>query len=369
MKTDAEYMALAIQLARKGLYTCHPNPRVGCVIVNNGDIVGQGWHEKAGAAHAEVAALRQAKKLAQDATVYVSLEPCCHQGRTAACTEALIKAGVKRVVVGAIDPNPDVKGQGVAALKSAGIEVIQGVLEDDARELNPGFNSRMQKGRPFVRCKLAMSLDGKTAMASGESKWITGEQSRADVHRLRARSSAIISGIGTILADDPNLTVRLDEITQQKHFQQPLRVILDPRLSTPPFAKALSVDNPALIVTVSEDPEIAIELGKAGAEIIFQPGGRDSIDLTALMDFLAEQEMNEVLVETGATLSGAILQAGLIDELVIYMAPHLMGNQARGLFNLNNRELMSDRIDLTITDMRAFGDDWRITATVKSLTK
>lgn len=366
MKSDEEYMALAIQLARNGRYTCHPNPRVGSVIVNEGAIVAQGWHEKTGSAHAEINALRQAGNLAQGATVYVSLEPCCFHGRTGPCTDALIKAGVKRVVVAALDPNPKVSGKGIEILKAAGIEVVQGVLEHDAQALNPGFNFRMQKGRPFVRCKLAMSLDGKTAMASGESKWITGTQAREDVHRYRARSSAIISGIGTILADDPELTVRLDEITSMKHFQQPKRVILDPRLSTPPFAKILSDQAATQIITVSDDAEIAAELIKAGADIIYQSEGMDSIDLAALMTYLAEQEMNEVLVETGATLSGAVLQAGYVDELVIYMAPHLMGNNARGLFHLNNINLMSDRIDLEITDIRAFGNDWRIIAKVKT---
>ncbi len=365
MNNDIKYMAQALKLAEQGLTTCHPNPRVGCVIVSEGEVVGEGWHEKAGGPHAEIVALKQAKKKAANSTVYVTLEPCCFKGKTGPCTQALIKAGVSKVVIAAIDPNPKVSGKGVEALKAAGLEVVQGVLTADAEALNPGFNLRMKEGRPFIRAKLAMSLDGRTAMASGESKWITGESARADVHRFRARSGAIISGIGTVLADDPSLTVRLEGVSDQKNFNQPLRVILDPRLSTPPFAKVLSKSDKALLVTANQDPDIVADLSDAGAEILYQPGQQDSIDLPALMTYLAELEINEVLLETGATLSGAMLQAGLIDELIIYMAPHLMGNNARGLFNLPGIDAMDDRIKLDIKDIRAFGDDWRITATVR----
>jgi len=364
MSADIEYMARAIALAKNGLTTCHPNPRVGCVVVKEKKIIAEAWHEKAGSAHAEVNALKIAKNEAVDSTVYVSLEPCCHKGKTGPCTEALIKAKVKKVIIAAIDPNSQVSGKGIEALKAAGIEVEQGLLSTDAEALNPGFNMRMRHGRPFIRSKLAMSLDGRTAMASGESKWITGDEARLDVHRYRARSSAIISGIGTVLADDPNLTVRLEGISDQKDFQQPLKVILDPRLSTPAFAKIFSSKDKVLLVTANQDPDIVEELTSAGAEIIYQPGQQNSIDLHALMTYLAEQEVNEVLLETGATLSGAMLQAGLVDELVIYMAPHLMGSQARGLFNLTDINVMDDRVQLNIKEIRAIGNDWRIVATV-----
>jgi diaminohydroxyphosphoribosylaminopyrimidine deaminase/5-amino-6-(5-phosphoribosylamino)uracil reductase len=364
MADHNQYMTQALRLAEKGMYTCHPNPRVGCVIVKDGEVVGEGWHEKAGGPHAEIVALKQAKKNARDATLYVTLEPCCHKGKTGPCTEAIIKAGVRCVVIAMHDPNPEVSGKGVDQLKHAGIEVIEGVLDEQAAALNPGFIMRMSHGRPFVRCKLAMSMDGRTAMASGESQWITGPEAREDVHRLRARSSAIISGIATILKDDPSLTVRLDELKDNKNFTQPRRVILDPRLSTPPFARVLKQDGETMIVTGSQEPEIVDALVEEGAEILYRPTDQDTIDLTAVMGYLAEIEANEVLMETGATLSGAMLRAGLIDELIVYMAPHLMGNRARGLFDLPQIESMEQRIPVKIHDIRAFGDDWRITATI-----
>ena len=364
MKSDSEYMSQAIKLAENGMHTCHPNPRVGCVIVNNDEVVGEGWHEKAGGPHAEIVALKQAKKQAQGATVYITLEPCCHKGKTGPCTEALIKAGVSKVIVAMEDPNPDVAGRGLKMLRDAGIETEKGVLEADARALNPGFIMRMENRRPFIRCKLAMSMDGRTAMASGESKWITGEEARHDVQHLRARSSAIITGIGTILSDDPSMTVRLDKLVENKEFEQPLRVILDPRLSTPPIARILEQDGRTLVVTTSDEPEVVSDLTKAGAEIILQEGEKDTIDLHDLMRYLADEEINEVLLETGATLSGAMLQAELIDELIIYMAPHLMGSKARGLFNLSGLEAMDQRVSLNIKDIRAIGSDWRITATL-----
>jgi len=363
MKSDNEYMVQALQLAEKGMFTCHPNPRVGCVIVAN-DVVGEGWHEKTGGPHAEIVALKQAGKRAKGATVYVTLEPCCHKGKTGPCTKALINAGVSRVVIAMQDPNPEVAGQGITELREAGIEVETGVLEADARALNPGFIMRMSKGRPYVRSKLAMSLDGRTAMASGESKWITGEEARRDVQFLRACSSAIVTGIGTILADDPSMTVRINTLVDNKQFEQPLRIILDPRLSTPPSARILEQNGKTLIVTTSEEPEVVTDLTKAGAEILLQEGRQDTIDLHELMKYLAEEEVNEVLLETGATLGGAMLQAGLIDEFVIYMAPHLMGNDARGLFNLSGIESMDQRISLDIQEIRAIGKDWRITAKI-----
>ncbi len=362
--TEQELMAQALRLARKGEYTCRPNPRVGCVIVNAGEVVGQGWHRRAGQAHAEIIALQDAGERARGATVYVTLEPCCHHGRTGPCTRALIDAGVERVVIAMQDPNPQVAGKGIRALQRAGIETEVGLLESQARALNPGFIMRMQENRPYVRCKLAMSLDGRTAMASGQSRWITGPEARQDVQRLRARSCAILTGIGTVLADDPSMTVRLESLQQETDFSQPLRVILDPHLSTPPDARILAQPGRTVIVSNTEEAEIVDKLTAAGAEIIYHPEGGQMIDLVELMRYLAERQINEVLLETGATLSGAMLQAGLIDELIVYMAPHLMGNQARGLFNLPALELMEQRIGLNISDMRAVGRDWRITATI-----
>ncbi len=364
MKSDSEYMAQALTLAEKGVYTCHPNPRVGCVIVANGEVVGEGWHEKTGGAHAEIMALKQANEKSSAAVVYVTLEPCCHKGKTGPCTQALIKAGVAKVIIAMQDPNPEVAGQGVNELREAGIEVETGLLEADSRALNPGFIMRMLKGRPYIRSKLAMSLDGRTAMASGESQWITGEEARRDVQFLRARSSAIITGIGTVLSDDPSLTVRINTVIDNTLFAQPLRVILDPHLSTPPHARILEQAGKTLIVTTSDEPEVVTDLANAGAELLFQEGSQDTIDLHKLMKYLADEEVNEVLLETGATLSGAMLQAGLIDEMVIYMAPHLMGNNARGLFNLSGIEAMDQRISLDIQDIRAIGKDWRITVKI-----
>lgn len=364
MKSDSEYMVQALQLAEKGMFTCHPNPRVGCIIVANDEVVGEGWHAKTGGPHAEIVALKNAEKRAQGATVYVTLEPCCHKGKTGPCTKALISAGVSRVVIAMQDPNPEVAGQGIHELREAGIEVETGILEAEARALNPGFIMRMSKGRPYIRSKLAMSLDGRTAMASGESKWITGEEARRDVQLLRARSSAIVTGIGTILTDDPSMTVRVNTLVENKQFEQPLRVILDPRLSTPPIARILEQPGKTLIVTASEEPEVVADLTKAGAEILYQEGRQDTIDLHQLMKYLAGEEVNEVLLETGATLGGAMLQAGLIDEFIIYMAPHLMGNNARGLFNLTGITSMDQRISLDIQDVRAIGKDWRITAKI-----
>jgi len=355
---DHQFMAQAIRLAARGLYTTDPNPRVGCVIVQDSDIVGEGWHERAGEPHAEVHALRQAGERARGATAYVSLEPCCHHGRTPPCSDALIGAGVSRVVVAMADPNPRVAGMGMQQLQNAGIRVESGLLEAQAAALNPGFIKRMQKRRPYVRNKLAMSLDGRTAMADGESKWITAEDARQDVQRLRARSSAILTGVGTVLADDPALSVRLPDVDRQ-----PLRVVIDTHLSTPVSARLLQQPGRTLIMTASTDPDLQETLRTAGAEVMQVAGDGQTVDLPAVLDMLAEQEINEVLLETGATLSGAMLQAGLIDEMVIYMAPILMGDAARGLYRLPQLEHMADRMDLEIRELRAVGRDLRITAT------
>ncbi|MEJ2344896.1 MAG: bifunctional diaminohydroxyphosphoribosylaminopyrimidine deaminase/5-amino-6-(5-phosphoribosylamino)uracil reductase RibD [Gammaproteobacteria bacterium] len=365
-RTDYQYMSRALHLAERGLYTTDPNPRVGCVLARDGEVVGEGWHERAGEPHAEVHALRDAGERARGATAYVTLEPCCHHGRTPPCSEALVEAGVVRVVAAMQDPNPRVAGQGLRQLSEAGLDVAAGLLEAQAEALNPGFVMRMRHGRPFVRCKLAMSLDGRTAMASGESQWITGEAARADVHRLRARSSAILSGIGTVLSDDPSLTARPGGPAPPGGWLQPLRVILDPHLSTPPTAGMLTLPGRTLIVTTTDEPAISERLREGGADVVVLPGRGDSLDLQALLECLAEREVNEALLETGATLSGAMLRAGLIDELVLYMAPHLMGDGARGLFHLPALEQMAQRIELDIRDIRAVGGDWRISAGVKT---
>ncbi|NNJ93146.1 MAG: bifunctional diaminohydroxyphosphoribosylaminopyrimidine deaminase/5-amino-6-(5-phosphoribosylamino)uracil reductase RibD, partial [Halobacteria archaeon] len=289
------------------------------------------------------------------------LEPCCHHGRTPPCTEALIAAGVARVVVGMQDPNPQVAGSGAQVLEAAGIEVTTGVLAAQAAALNPGFIRRMQTGRPFVRCKLAMSLDGRTAMASGESRWITGEAARRDVHRLRARASAVMSGIDTVLADDPSLNARLDD----EAVLQPLRVVLDTHLRLPPVAKLLGLPGDTLVLTGTADAAKTDALVNAGAEVVTLPLEGNRVELAGVLQYLGEREINEVHVEAGPTLGGALLQAGLVDELVIYVAPHLMGDAARGLFTLPGIEAMNQRIVLSITDIRAVGDDWRITAFLK----
>ncbi len=357
---DARAMALALQLAERGMYPTDPNPRVGCVIVKDGRQVGEGWHERAGEAHAEVHALRQAGDAARGATAYVTLEPCCHHGRTPPCTDALIGAGITRVVVAMTDPNPLVSGQGLEALRRARIGVEAGLMREQAEAINPGFITRMSDGRPFVRVKLAASLDGRTAMASGESKWVTGQPARADVQRLRARSSAILTGIGTVLADDPSLTVRTIDT-----WRQPLRVVVDSRLRLPSQARLLAPPGSVLLVTATEDAGRARALREAGAEILCLPHAGGRVDLSGLMSTLAARGMNEILVEAGATLCGAMLAADLIDELVIYLAPHLMGGQARGMFAIPGLERMQDRKVLEVRDIRAVGNDWRVVARVR----
>ncbi|MCC8998136.1 MAG: bifunctional diaminohydroxyphosphoribosylaminopyrimidine deaminase/5-amino-6-(5-phosphoribosylamino)uracil reductase RibD [Candidatus Contendobacter sp.] len=352
---DYRFMARALTLARRGLYSTDPNPRVGCVLVREGEIVGEGWHQRAGEPHAEVNALNAAGTLACGSTVYVTLEPCCHHGRTPPCTDALLNAGISRLVAAMPDPNPQVAGRGLAILREAGVTVDCGLLEAEAQALNPGFIQRMTTNRPFIRVKLAMSLDGRTALASGESQWLTGEAARQDGQRLRARSSAILTGIGTVLADDPSLNVRLPEATRQ-----PLRVILDSNLRTPPTARTLRLPGSVLIFTAIADPASQAPLQAVGAEIIVAPHPEQGLDLRAVMAELARRECNEIHVECGPTLAGALLQAGLMDELVIYMAPLLLGDKARGLFQLPELTRMSERTVLEILDMRAVGRDWRV---------
>jgi diaminohydroxyphosphoribosylaminopyrimidine deaminase/5-amino-6-(5-phosphoribosylamino)uracil reductase len=333
---------------------------VGCVIVRDGRVVGEGWHERAGEPHAEVHALNRAGEAARGATVYVTLEPCSHYGRTPPCAEALIRAGVARVVVAMRDPNPMVSGQGIAMLELAGIPTACGLLENEARELNAGFISRMERGRPWLRLKVAATLDGKTALNNGISQWITGPDARRDAHRLRARSCAMLTGIGTVLADDPALSVREVETSRQ-----PLKVVVDAGLSMPPDAKILQGAK-VLVVTGCDDAALMRPLQDAGAEVLVLPaqqGGR--IDLVQLLRELGRRGLNEVTVEAGKRLNGALLQAGVVDELVMYLAPMLFGDKAQGMFGLPEIESMEQRQELEIRDVRMIGRDMRVTARLK----
>lgn len=361
---DHAYMARALELARKGLYSTHPNPRVGCVIVRAGAIVGEGWHVRAGEPHAEVHALRQAGELARGAAAYVTLEPCSHHGRTPPCAEALVKAGVGRVVAAMQDPNPLVAGRGLALLRDAGIEVCSGVLESEARALNAGFVKRMEQGLPFLRVKLAMSLDGRTAMASGESQWITGPQARAAVQRLRARSSVVLTGADTVLTDRARLTVRDGELGLEAEQaalalqRPPLRVLVDGGLRVPldaPFFQA----GPALVATVDGGERDSYQA--AGHDLLALPGADCRVDLPGLLRELAARGANEVLVEAGPRLAGAFARLGLVDEYQIFVAAKFLGSSARPLLELP-LERMAEAPELRIADIRAVGDDWRIVA-------
>lgn len=376
--SDHTFMSRALQLAARGLYTTDPNPRVGCVIVRDGEIVGEGFHVRAGEPHAEVHALRAAAEKTQGATVYVTLEPCSHHGRTGPCAEALVAAKPARVVVAMQDPNPRVSGNGIARLRAAGVAVDVGVLEAEARALNPGFISRMSRGIPYVRVKLAMSLDGRTAMANGESKWITGAEAREDVQRLRARSGAVLTGVGTLLADNPALTVRPQDwrlgVYDHEWVRQPLRILLDRDLRATPEAALFAGGGEVLVV--AEDRVLASPAGgrraealrERGVEVIGLPAlaaGAESgtaiaaIELPALLAELALREVNELLVEAGATLAGAFVQAGLADELVVYMAPALLGSEARPLLALPIAG-MDGKIPLIFKDVRMVGADIRM---------
>ena len=355
---DHRFMAQALRLAERGLYSASPNPRVGCVIVREGQVVGEGWHERAGTPHAEIHALQQAGERMRGATVYVTLEPCSHHGRTPPCADALIAADVARVVAAMRDPNPQVAGQGMARLARTGIQVEVGLMEQQALEMNIGFVSADARGRPWVRLKAAASLDGKTALNNGVSKWITGSAARADVQHWRARSCAILTGVGTVLADDPQMNVREIETTRQ-----PLRVIVDSRLTTPPSAKILAGGN-ALIVCATDDAAKTQALRSAGAEVLVLAGRDGRVDLARLLQLLAEREVNELMIEAGATLNGALLNAGLVDELVLYLAPVLMGDAARGLFALPALQQMDQRKILAVQDVRLVGQDIRVMARV-----
>ena len=356
---DRRWMSRAIGLAEQGLYSTPPNPAVGCVLVRWGQVVGEGFHARTGGAHAEVAALEDAGPAAEGATAYVTLEPCSHHGRTPPCVDSLIAARIARAVIAMRDPNPKVDGGGLRRLVNAGISVTVGLLADEAAELNRGFVSRMQRNRPWVTLKLGASLDGRTALANGASKWITGEAARADVQRLRARSSAVVTGSGTVLADDPMLTVRDPRF--EMRGRKPLRVVLDSDLRTPTLAHVLSVSGPTMILTRNTAAPRAAELREAGATVEALPAGGAGVDVDATLRRLAELECNEVLVEAGPTLGGEFLRHGLVDEIVVYMAPVVLGSQARSLFNLPGLERMCDRAEFEWRDVERIGDDLRLT--------
>lgn len=368
-RLDTQYMARALQLAEQGLYTTDPNPRVGCVLVRDGEIVGEGFHARAGEPHAERHALAAAGDRARGATAYVTLEPCSHTGRTGPCADALVAAEVARVIAAMEDPNPQVAGNGMARLAAAGIETATGLLETEARALNPGFISRMTRQRPYIRIKIAASVDGRTAMASGESQWITGPAAREDVQRLRARSSAVITGVGTVLADRPSYTVRPDQWeradyhrqTDSQWVRQPLRVILDRTLQTPPDVPVVSAPGHCLLVAGEQHPGRQNALESAGAEVMLLPASGSGIDLQQLLIELNRRECNEVLVECGATLAGAFVREGLFDELIVYMAPALLGSSARPLLGLPQLASMSEKVSLKWQDVRRIGDDLRLT--------
>lgn len=355
---DSQWMARALQLAAQGLNTTTPNPRVGCVMVKGEEIVGEGWHARAGEPHAEVHALRAAGEKARGATAYVTLEPCSHLGRTPPCADALIAAGVARVVCAMQDPNPLVAGQGIDRLRGAGIEVECGLMETEARALNIGFVSRMTRGIPWVRSKIAASLDGRTALANGTSQWITGEAARQDVQHWRARSCAVLTGVGTVLADDPRLNVRIDT------ERQPLRVVLDSTLRMSPSSRMLQ-SGKVLICTASRDANRSAALAALGAQVIVLADPTGQVDLHAVLHELARRGINEVLVEAGRKLNGALLRAGLADELLLYLAPQLLGDAALGMADLGELLRLEQRVELAWRDVRRVGEDLRITAEVK----
>ena len=361
---DHRHMARALELAAKGLYTTDPNPRVGCVIVRDGDgdgdgVVGEGWHVRAGELHAEALALAAAGEAARGSTAYVTLEPCAHQGRTPPCADALVAAGVRRVVYAMGDPNPQVDGQGAARLASGGVEVAAGCLAAAAEALNPGFLSRHRRGRPWVRVKVAASLDGRTALANGGSQWLTGAPARADVQRLRARSSAILTGASTVQRDNARLTVRDPDVDLGGRI--PLRVVVDPTLTLKPGALIFSEPGPVLVCTSSTDAAAAAALGVCGAQLLQLPAPDGARDLAAILVELARREVNELLVEGGPRLAGSFLTAGLVDEFILYVAPHMLGHDAAPLAMLPLLDDLGDRWEFRFTDVRQVGDDLRLT--------
>ena len=354
--TDHAMMASALQLAERGLTTTTPNPRVGCVLVKDGRIVGEGWHERAGQPHAEVLALGHAGEAARDATAYVTLEPCSHHGRTPPCAEALARSGVRRVVCAMEDPNPAVSGRGLALLRESGIETATGLLSGPARELNIGFISRMTRGRPWLRLKAASTLDGKTALDNGVSQWITGAAARRDGHRWRARACAILTGYGTVRDDNPRLTVR--DVPCER---QPVRIIVDARLETPLNAQVLEGGD-CLIATATEQPQKQAQLAQQGVDTLVLPNNAGKVDLPALLTELGRRGFNEVHAEAGSKLNGSLLREHCVDELLLYMAPMLVGDNAQGVFNLAAMTGLEQACRLHLHDIRRVGDDIRILA-------
>ena len=361
---DHAYMAEALRLAQQGLYTTRINPRVGCVIVKKGVIIAKGFHAYYGEHHAEIDALNNASDNVENATVYVTLEPCAHTGNTPPCVQSLVQAKISRVVTAMQDPNPLVNGKGIAFLRRHGIETTVNVLEKDARELNKGFVKRVTSGFPYVTIKSAISLDGKTALASGESKWITSEHARLDVQKLRARSCAILTGIKTVLYDDPSLTVRLsaEQLGTRQKLAQPVRVLLDSQLQVSETAKIFHLPGKVLVYTCANDKEKTRSLEAVNAEVITAHALENSVDLEAVMRDLSCRGINEVLVEAGATLVGRLFEQSLVDEMIIYMAPHLLGDSSLGLARLPSVSTMSERIGLEIVASKMVGEEIKITA-------
>ena len=366
MSRDREFMSRALALAARGLYTTTPNPRVGAVLVRDGRIIAEGFHEKAGGPHAEVMALHGAKAVegaARGADLYVTLEPCSHQGRTPPCTAALIEAGVKRVVAAMQDPNPQVAGSGFARLREAGIAVASGIMESEARELNIGFVSRMTRGRPWVRMKVAASLDGRTALANRKSQWITGEAARTDGHAWRARACAVLTGFGTVRDDDPQLTVRMVRTPRQ-----PLRVLIDSRLETPPAAKLFDkgADGGGVLVFAGRD-EVARRhaLEARGAEVVVLPNAEGKVNLPSMLAELARRGVNELHVEAGTRLNGSLLEEGCVDELLIYLAPRLIGGTGLGMFDLSGMTELAQTPMLRMGEITRVGEDVRILARIR----
>jgi diaminohydroxyphosphoribosylaminopyrimidine deaminase/5-amino-6-(5-phosphoribosylamino)uracil reductase len=359
-ESDREIMSRALALATRGLYTTTPNPRVGCVIVRDGEVVGEGFHSRAGEPHAEVLALRAAGERARGATLYVTLEPCNHYGRTPPCTDAVIASGVRRVIAAMQDPNPKVAGEGFAKLRAAGIGVESGLMESEARELNIGFVSRMTRGRPWVRMKIAATLDGRTALANRQSQWITGEAARADGHAWRARACAVLTGYGTVRDDDPRMDVRHVETPRQ-----PLKVLVDSRLEAPPTAR-LFQSGATLVYGARDNATGETALRSHGVDIVMLPNAGGKVDLPAMMVDLAKRGMNEIHVEAGTRLNGSLLNEGCVDELLVYLAPKLIGNTGLGMLDLPELKALSDAVQLSFAEVQRLDDDLRILARLKS---
>ncbi len=370
-KQDYHYMQRAIALAKKGHYTTSPNPRVGCVLVKNDKIVGEGYHQKAGEGHAEVNAIAQANEQAKGATAYVTLEPCSHFGRTPPCAKGLIEAGVKHVIIAMVDPNPQVSGRGIKMLEDAGISIATGLLETDAMALNIGFIKLMTTGMPYVRCKLAASLDGKTAMQSGESKWITSPQARQYVQKLRAQSCAVISGADSILTDNAKMNVRYQELADgqqcfsEAELRQPVRIIIDSQNRLTPDLALFKQQSPIILIRASIEnlPQWPHFVEQVQCSTVKNKSGLDKIDLTALLALLAKRGFNEVLIESGARLAGAFIEQDLVDELILFQAPMLIGGQGKSLMQLPTIEKLASAKKLTINDITMVGPDIRIIAT------